>query len=125
MAQTELEVFTAARATIAQPENWTQGAAARNANGYSMFADNPYAVQWCSTGVLDKVNPVDKTGRKFPAGQLNLTLGNHINGFYEQQLGEDYEDVCGWNDDPARTHAEVLAAFDSAIDTLKMNVKGG
>lgn len=30
-------------------------------------------------------------------------------------LADDVQEIADWHDDPARTHAEVLAAFDRAI----------
>lgn len=46
------EVLIAARAKIADPANWTQGACARDVCGGKTFSSNNNAVCWCSLGAL-------------------------------------------------------------------------
>ena len=44
----------------------------------------------------------------------------HSTRFFEDRLEEKYKtrDVVGWNDDPRRTHKEVMEMFDYAIAEL-------
>ncbi len=52
-----LETLKAARALIEDPERWTQGAFARDAEGHSTPPCSPDAVCWCATGALRQVCP--------------------------------------------------------------------
>lgn len=97
-----VEILKAAKALIADEENWTQTVYARDENGESVSATDPRAVCFCSRGAIDKI-----------------TAGNGAwEGAYDILLGLVTEDddcigVADFND--THTHAEVLALFDRAI----------
>ena len=40
----------------------------------------------------------------------------HLNDSIEHHTGRNWYGVVPWNDHPGRTHAEVLEAFDRAIE---------
>lgn len=95
---TAKEGLMAARALIAR--GWTQHAAARTANGETLSPEqcaSETAVCWCTFGALRAVGSMeaDKALRTIIGGPLTE-----------------------WNDDPDRTQAQVLAAFDKAIEAL-------
>lgn len=64
------------------------------------------AVCWCPIGAICRVAKRDESGRFDATCNLNTAVGRPIADF---------------NDDPATTHAMVLAAFDRAIE--KASVK--
>lgn len=93
------EILRAARALIEKPEAWTQGRYCLDANGAVLSYGEQGGVKWCAAGALGAVN-----GGECPeeAWDLLQAAGGHWS-------------VTGFNDNPDRTHAEVLAAFDKAI----------
>jgi hypothetical protein len=96
---TPREILIAARALIADLKSWTQGAYQRDAKGRMCKPEN--AVCWCSEAAILR------SGRGFPAPTWAAAdiLQSVVGGL-----------IFDWNDAPDRTHAEVLAAFDRAIE---------
>lgn len=95
------EILKLARAKIERPENWTQGTYARDANRKKVGAKSEKAVCWCSLGALVVASGSDLYD---PAVRSAMTQLGRING----------QVVWCFND--THTHAEVLAAFDKAIE---------
>lgn len=93
---TTKEILIAARAKIDAPERWTQGVVARNADGHPTYISAENAVCWCIAGAITSV------------GGDDVACGVFLRATGTKHIGK-------WNDDPTRTHAEVLAAFDRAI----------
>ena len=52
-APTPRDLLVQARTLIARPEAWTQGAAARDADGEPVGVEHEDAVSWCATGALN------------------------------------------------------------------------
>jgi len=50
-----LEILGAARKLIEKPENWTQGALARDRYGWLVVSTGPYACRWCLLGAIRRV----------------------------------------------------------------------
>ena len=101
------EILTTARALIATPDKWTQGAYRRDAAGEMCKPEN--AVCWCAVGALaDIIN------------SPNLTEDDELRIFEEArhaiEKANQITTLESFNDAPNRTHAEVLAAFDRAIE---------
>ena len=86
----------AARKLLSDPKCWTQGAAVRTADGAAAWYGRD-AVSYCIIGAL-----------------------NHVDACYDafEVLYELLPNctISGWNDDPARTHTEVLELLDTAIE---------
>lgn len=98
---TTVEILRAAKALIDTPEKWTQGKYARDAEGHALdhskdgFAG---AVCYCAVGALwAAAGSFDEAA----VSRVRDAAGTHI--------------LHPWNDDPERTHPEVMAAFDRAI----------
>jgi hypothetical protein len=91
-----LQVLVSARGLVATPECWCKNALARDEFGSQVRDPNDQdACAWDCAGALIKAS-----GRNFAAWEAaDTTLG--VSAL--------------WNDNPARTHDEVLAAFDRAI----------
>jgi len=99
-----IAVLNRARALIADERHWSQGAFARS---WAQIPVRPYsffARRFCAIGALKRA-----------ACELLLPTQNAYLAL-EWQAGRRVE---GWNDDPKRTHTEVLALFDAAIDALR------
>jgi hypothetical protein len=84
---------------LADPERWTKNAVARNQYGAAIpHTHDPDACKWCLYGALLRVYG---SGNYWPfEDKLLKTLGR--------------ETVAPWNDDPERTHAQVLEAVTKA-----------
>lgn len=100
---TEIEVLKAARAFVDQPWKWTQGASARDVKGLSCHVEDVKAVCFCTLGAVSRALVVH-----------NVT-GNAAR-LVRRMFGPEFTSTVMWNDAPERTHAEVLAAFDAAIE---------
>lgn len=105
--KTTKQILIEARAVIALPEHWTQEHCARNAKGDP--APSGYdsdAVCWCSVGALEKVMGVDYFHYRShgPKSLLDSVVPSGVG-------------IIGFND--GNTHAEVLAAFDRAIESAE------
>ena len=101
----ELKVLREARALIAKPENWTQGALARNKTNERCDPHDKDACQWCASGAIHRV-----AARRISLGaQIVKLVEDAISGLH----------VASWNDVITREHAEVIDAFDKAITTAE------
>lgn len=97
---TTLEILQKARATIALPENWTQGAYARNKQGAACSALNKTARCWCASGALHKAWQGNYSVLYVDA----LNILGRVAGM----------SIIDYND--RHTHEELLAVFDKAIE---------
>lgn len=99
-----VELLKAARAKIEKPENWTQGAFAKNAEGHNTFLGHDDYVNvtcWCAWGAVEEA-----------AGSGVRYSGDAMQALH-CALPEGTEWVPDFND--SHTHEEVLALFDRAI----------
>ena len=96
----DLELLRAVRARLARPEAWTKGYLAINCDGETVYYRGEGAVAWCLIGAAY----ADGRDIDMPDEVLASGLGfkSHIR-------------MIEWNDDFERTHAEVLARLDAAI----------
>lgn len=107
--QNELRVLTAARQRIAQPNGWTQDSFARNAEGDKVSDHHPSATCFCAWGAVRRARTDVYLEEHFgTTDTLFSVLG--------LQPGDS---VASWNDNPKRTQAEVIAAFDKAITHVR------
>ena len=106
---TPTEILIAAREKIER--GWTQGAHARDRRGKSTPASRGSAVCWCPQGAIGAVSPPEEWKKYRDAlGLLEAAVGTNL--------------IPSWNDIPGRTQAEVLAAFDKAIEASKRTPEG-
>jgi hypothetical protein len=94
--QTVADILRAARAKIERPENWTQKALARDADGGRADPFYEEATCWCASGALYAI------GCGFYFGAVFDALARAMDG-----------DIPGFND--THPHAEVISKFDEAI----------
>jgi len=111
------EILLKARTLIADPKHWTKGEMARTQSGRPTTTTSPTACQWCSVGAITKaareVDPSYDTNACYGA-MTGLRLVTR-----EVMEKEGYQDdlrnnLAVFND--THTHAEILSAFDKAID---------
>ena len=98
-----LAVLARARELIADEQRWCRRSFARSWFNVPVSAHSAAARRYCALGA------VMYAGRK-----LGLSVEQARNAL-EWQTARPVQD---WNDDPLRTHAEVIAAFDGAIAAL-------
>ena len=103
MSETK-ELLQKARALLASPEAWTQGVFARLADGHSAYALDPAACAWCISGAIIKAHG------SFPGPFEALYRMRKV-------IQASPDSLVDWNDAAGRTHAEVLAALDRAIES--------
>lgn len=104
-------LLTLAKDLIATPDRWTQGVSARDVYGMEVDPENPTAKCFCLTGALARAR-YEAFGYSFIGdnsfGRAHALLPRAVD--YKFELS-----VPKWNDDPNRTHHEVLKALDAAI----------
>jgi hypothetical protein len=87
-------------------QGWTQGASARDRNGKAVHPWSANARSWSLLGAII-CGDATRQGR-LPLDQLAaavVAVGKTLN------TGS----LNGWNDEPNRTRADVLAAFDATL----------
>jgi len=95
-----VEVLRAVRTKLAEPASWIQHDYARDAAGRLVLSRDPGACSWCLLGaVLSESSIEDKA--------TSLVL-NTLREVTKIQI-----DV--WNDQPGRTHGDVIVTLDHAI----------
>lgn len=97
---TTKEILIAARAKIEREENWTRGAYARDWAGGVRLPQSEAAVCFCALGAVRSVQCHYEEGDR-----AIFALRHEISG----------TPVSDFNDNPATTHADILALFDRAI----------
>ena len=105
------DTLIAARALIEDEKCWTKHVMARDKDGEpceleSCELEDP-PVCWCASGAIAHSSRVS-LGGVGAMGYLRAALPSWA-----------ARNVIDWNDHPDTTHADVLAAFDRAIDLAK------
>lgn len=93
---TTAEVFTEAARLVR--EGWCQGAYARDKDGRGVRLGDEKACEWCVVGALYRATD---DGARGWAAEREASSALGLRG-----------SVVSWNDDPARTQAEVAALLD-------------
>ena len=96
-----LGILKAARAKIADPKNWGKG-------------PRPQMNGWPGRGLRTccAAEAIEEIGAR-----SNLAAYRAL----KNAAGLEFNDrIIDWNDAPERTHAEVIAAFNLAIATLRL-----
>jgi len=102
---TDRELLLALRAKLATPDRWTKGMAAKDFNGSPADPCGGDAISWCLVGACDEIG--DLSSYRDAAYLLGFVgTSGHL-------------DMVDWNDAPDRTHADVLARIDEALERLK------
>lgn len=102
---TVAETLRRAKALIDAPEKWTKGEFARNAKGRPCLPRE--AACFCTVGAL-----------VVACGPGQTSAFEKLRAHFTRLVGGS---IGTWNDAPERTHAEVMAAFDRAIEIAEGN----
>ena len=107
--------LTAARALIATPDKWTQGANEKDAAGNDLENSNDADVaSRCAVGaVLGVYDENIRLGLMSELGSKSIL--DCLRHAVERHTGKAQFSVADWNDAPARTHADIMQGFDWAI----------
>lgn len=104
--KTTKEILIEAKNKISDPKKWTKRAYARDVDGSHVGAGEPEAVCWCSVGAIDAVlwQQDDESGA--------------FNKAFAVLLAQTSENcIIKMNDQSS--HADVMAAFDAAIEAAQ------
>lgn len=102
-----VDLLREARALISDPDKWTQGTLARNAYGSEVASYSHDACKWCVAGAMLRVadsNDVPYSTELSAHSALVLASRE----LFGSSAIEEVNDT--------RTHADVLALFDRAIE---------
>jgi hypothetical protein len=99
--QNAAQTLRACADLLRPPGAWTKKVWARDLRGEPLFASSPSATCWCAVGAITRVDP--------PQGSYAK-----VYRCLYQVIGETH--LPTWNDVPARTQAEVVAAFEKAAE---------
>lgn len=115
------EILEKARELVDSPKKWGQGRYAMNAKGQETATYVDEAVCFCVLGSISRAMSI-MTGRLWRLTSADLSDIDRAHSFFAKAI--DPPLIAKWNDEPGRTHTEVLAAFDRAIDSAKASEEG-
>lgn len=98
-----------ARELLSKPENWTKGTRARDFYRRSVDTKAPEACQWCLLGALDKVSDCQSQFVSLIRAMRTVSNANSSTALFT------------FNDRRSTKHADVIALFDRAIESLEKN----
>lgn len=100
----------AVRQKLTNPQNWTQGAMARDSDKMSVAELSPAAVCWCLLGAMIACNR--QNGLSSASTNDNITAGSNI--ISQLAFKRSHSSISVFND--TSTHAQVLSLLDEAIE---------
>ncbi len=114
-APTSRDLLVEARTLIARPEAWTQGAAARDAEGEPIGVEHEDAVSWCATGALNcaMYRHVDSLEIPPPLQRAREHAGTILTDTVRALTLGHYTEATTYND--RTNHGCIIHAFDIAI----------
>ena len=107
-----VEVLTKARELISDPAKWTQGASAKNRDGKVVGLMSDDAECFCLIGAIDRITLDGED-----ADNDTAWAGAEAYRLTRDAIGGGA--ISEWNDEPKRTHADVISALDAAIEKAK------
>jgi hypothetical protein len=108
--QSLLPLLRAAREWLSKKEHWSKGAFARDSGGGELITGSVHTASTCAMGAFYKEGIAQQ--RRYDSVLERLTTA--LPSTFVPQAG--YNPVIAYNDAPERTHEEVLAWFDRAIE---------
>ena len=97
------------RDRLADPQRWTQHAAAADASGRRVGIHDADAACWCLTAATILDAPAASSGT-----DARLWLNRAV-----VDLHDEYLSLAAFNDAPDRAHAEILAVVDRAAELVR------
>ena len=99
------QILVEARELLSVPERWTKDEYARDPSGEAVMPLSERAVCWCTIGAMYRI--AGAHGDELRKAKRALERATQDGA------------IAVFNDDPSRTHAEILAAFDRAIEATR------
>ena len=114
-APTPRALLVEARTLIARPEAWTQGAAARDADGEPVGVEHEDAVSWCATGAINcaMYRHVESLEVPRPLQRARERAGKILTDTVRALTLGHYTEATIYNDQT--NHGCIVHAFDIAI----------
>ena len=114
-APTPRDLLIEARTLIARPEAWTQGAAARDADGEPVGVEHEDAISWCATGALNcaMYRHADSLDVPTPLQCARNRAGKILTDTVRALTLGHYTEATTYNDQT--NHGCIVHAFDIAI----------
>ena len=114
-APTPRDLLVEARTLIARPEAWTQGAAARDADGEPVGVEHEDAVSWCATGAINcaMYRHADSLEIPPPLQRARNQAGTILTDTVRALTLGHYTEATTYNDQT--NHGCIVHAFDIAI----------
>ena len=114
-APTPRDLLVEARTLIARPEAWTQGAAARDADGEPVGVEHEDAVSWCATGAINcaMYRHADSLEVPPPLQRARERAGTILTDTVRALTLGHYTEATTYNDQT--NHGCIVHAFDIAI----------
>lgn len=105
-------ILTETRSCLTKPERWTQSVFARTATGEDCAPTYNKATCFCLLGALTRA--MYKLDTMQPGTPLDWSLAR---GRAKAQIRRvlNVTFIAKWQDDPKRTHADILNALDAAL----------
>jgi hypothetical protein len=110
------EVLKRAKALISTEEHWCKGVLARDVDGNEVSPQVPHAHSYCSLGAIEKIARASGVTRWW---SVEMKASTYLELALEARVGDpeydaDPDEIIEFND--GKTHAEVMALWDSAIE---------
>lgn len=105
-----LQVLKNVRKTLSDPEQWTKGVGARNANENPTMTTALDACKWCVLGALGK-----STHEIYPHEYMVYEV---VTEKIMQILKPKWSCISDFNDAFMTTHEDVMRVLDAAIELL-------
>ena len=114
-APTARDILIEARALIARPEAWTQGAGARDAEGEPIAVEHQDAVSWCATGAINAAVYAHARSLDIPPPlqRARERAGTILTDTVRALTLGHYRETTTYND--ATNHGCIVHTFDIAI----------
>jgi hypothetical protein len=119
-----LKTLIKAKAVISDPAHWTKDRLAKTSTGVYTTINSPDATCFCAVGALAKgcnLKPVRPTEEEYTAPCVVNAASVLVTalGMDQMRVGTPSMLIYTWNDHHLRTHAEVMEAFDKAIEIAR------
>ena len=116
-------ILVEGKAIINNPDQWGKCANARNEEGNGINPISPKACRWCAFGTLNKarydgnysIKALNNARRELANAIEPLTDRGRISGKFGLLFGI----ITGFNDAGRVTHADVIEAFNEAIENCE------
>ena len=109
--------------TLANPDQWTKGSAARLWDGNPCYPTYEHAIAWCALGAVERGNDRDIRQHPAPAsGAPTLHYSPyrlallHLGRALPDPFRTDEEGIARYNDHKHTTHQDIVALLARAID---------